>query len=73
MTDFNASFGITNFRTPLGSPSFKGDSTMQSSYLDDISFILACLEGSFPYNSGMLPNNTGFQSEGGVVSTFPSR
>lgn len=75
--NFNASFGIANSRTSpsLGAPtSEEGDSTMQFGYLDDINFILACLEGGFFYDSGTLPrNSTGFQSENDPVNTSPSR
>lgn len=72
--NFNASFRIANPRTSptLRAPtSEEVDLTMQAGVLDDINFILACMEGSFLYDSGTLPHNsTEIQPEGGPVSAF---
>jgi hypothetical protein len=74
MTYFNAPFGVVNphIHSSLAAPVSKEADSMQSGYMDDINFILACLEGCFPYNSGSPHhNNTQSQSQGGPVSTFP--
>ncbi|KAF8262047.1 hypothetical protein EI94DRAFT_1744552 [Lactarius quietus] len=79
MSHSNAS-GIDNLRThyPLCTPASKeDDSIIRSGYIDDINFILACLEGCFLYEGGTLhDSNTGFQSESvtnirHIMSTSP--
>jgi hypothetical protein len=73
---FNTSFGIANPRAspPLTAPTSEQVDLSTQAIMDDINFMLACLEGSFLYDSGTLPqNSTGFQSAGGPVSTFPPR
>jgi hypothetical protein len=76
MTYFNAPLGVVNpyIHSPLGTPVSKEVNSMKSGYMDDITFILARLEGCFPYDSGSLHHNdTGCQYKGGPVSTFPPR
>jgi hypothetical protein len=76
MTYFNTPLSVVNphilaLSAPLGTPVPKEADSMQSGYMDDINFILACLEGCFPYNSGSLHhNNTGAQYQGNPVSTL---
>jgi hypothetical protein len=58
--------------TLTGCSHFQEADSMQSGYMDDINFILACLEGCFPDNSRTLHHhNTEYQSQGDPVSTFP--
>ncbi|KAF8261585.1 hypothetical protein EI94DRAFT_1789386 [Lactarius quietus] len=72
--NFDASFRrVANPSTspPMSAPtSEEPDSTTKSGYLDEINFMLACMEGSFLYESGTLPHDsTGSQPEGGPSTT----
>ena len=72
---FNYSFRVDDTRRaapPMSAPtSVEIDPATQAGYMNDINFLMAYMEGSLPYESGTLPNDsTPIQPEAGPVSTF---
>ena len=72
---FNSPFLVDDPRRttpPMSAPtSVEFDPATQASYMNDINFLMAYMEESFPYESGTLPKeSTPIQPEAGPVSTF---
>ena len=72
---FTSPFRVDDLRrtTPPTSapPSVEFDPETRAGYMNDINFLMAYMEGSFPYKSGTLPKeSTPIQPEAGPVSTF---
>ena len=70
---FNYSFRVDDTRRaapPMSAPT-EIDPATQAGYMNDINFLMAYMEGSLPYESGTLPNDsTPIQPGAGPVSTF---